>query len=250
VAGVAGDATAPEVGLNTLVIVVYPGPLVASAIRAHKNHIGPGRARGTHVANGADAARITVTDTPPRVGKRRPQPSGRVVAGRACGCGIDDSRHGRVGGHVIRYRPTQGCGALPLSGVATVTIGRRPGRTGVAKVASQRWRHMRAGQRETGGVVVKRRTQPGGRRVARRAGGWIAGSNMVRYQPAQRSCALPLNGVARIAIGWRRSGADVAKIASYGHVRPSQRERRVVVIEIRCCPIERGVTDGAIRREA
>jgi hypothetical protein len=180
-ARIAGDATAPDVGRNTLVIVVYPGPLVASAIRAHKNHIGPGRARGTHVANGADPSRITVIDTPPRVRKRRPQPSGRVVAGRACDCGIDDSRHGRVGGHVIRYHPTQGCGALPLSGVATVTIGRRPSRTGVAKVASQRWRHVRPSQRETSGVVVKGRGQPGARCMARRAGGWIAGGDMVRH---------------------------------------------------------------------
>jgi hypothetical protein len=182
VAGVAGDPTAPDVGRITLVIVVYPGPGVASAIRAHKNHIGPGRARGTYVANGADAARITVIDTPPRVRKRRPQPSGRVVAGRACGCGSDDSRHGRVGGHMIRYHPTQGCGALPLSGVATVTIGRRPSRTDVAGSAGRGHRgNVHSGQRKTGGAMVKRRAQPGGRRMACRARGWIPGSDMVRH---------------------------------------------------------------------
>jgi hypothetical protein len=180
-ARIAGDATAPDVGRITLVIVVYPGPLVASAIGAHKNHIGPRSARGTHVASGADTACVAVMDIPPRVRKRRPQPTSRVVAGRAGGCGIDDSRHGRVGGEVIRYHPTQSCRAEPLGSMATVAIGRRPGRTGVAKVASQRWRHVRPSQRETSRVVVKGRAQPGARCMARRAGGWIAGGDMVRH---------------------------------------------------------------------
>jgi hypothetical protein len=182
VAGVAGDATAPDVGRITLVIVVYAGPGVATAIRAHKNHIGPGRARGTHMANGTDAACFAVIDAPPRVRKRRPQPTGCVVAGRAGGCGIDDSRHGRIGGKVIRYHPAQRGGALPVGGVATVTIGRRPSRTDVAGSAGRwHWGNVHSGQRETGGAMVKRRAQPGGRRMACRACGWIAGSDMVRH---------------------------------------------------------------------
>ena len=162
-------------------IVVYPGAPVATAIGAHKNHIGPGSTHGTHVASGADAACIAVIDAPPRVSERRPQPTGRVVAGRAGGRGIDDSGHGGVGGEVIRHHPAQRCGAIPLRGVATVTIRRRPSRTGVAKVACQGWRHVRPSQRETSGVVVKGRAQPGARCMARRAGGWIAGSDMVRH---------------------------------------------------------------------
>jgi hypothetical protein len=181
VAGVAGDATAPDVGRIALVCVVDPRTGVARTIGTHENHIRPGGARGTRVACSADAGCVSVTDTPPRVGKRRPQPTGRVVAGRAGSCGIDDSCHGRVGGKVIRHHPAHRCGALPLSGVATVAIDRRPSRTGVAEVASQRWRHVRASQRETSGVVVKARAQPGGCRVARRAGGWIPSSNMIRY---------------------------------------------------------------------
>jgi hypothetical protein len=182
VAGVAGDATAPDVGRIALVRVVDSRSRVATAIGAHKNHIRPGGARGTRVACGADAARIAVIDTPPRVSKRGPQPTGRGVAGRAGACGIDDSRHGGVGGEVIRYHPAQRCGAIPLRGVATVTIGRRPSRTDVAGSAGRgHWGNVHSRQRETGGAVVKGRAQPRDRRMARRAGGWIAGGDMVRH---------------------------------------------------------------------
>jgi hypothetical protein len=56
---------------------------------------------------------------------------------------------------MVRHGPAQRCGALPLSGVATVTIGRRHSGTGVAKVAGHG--DMRAGQRETGCIVIKNR---------------------------------------------------------------------------------------------
>jgi hypothetical protein len=55
--------------------------------------------------------------------------------------------------------------------------------------------------------------------------------------------------VATIAIGWRRSGTRVAKVAGHGRMRPGQREGRIIVIEICTRPIERGVTDGAVLRE-
>jgi hypothetical protein len=182
VAGVAVDATAPDVGRITLVIVVYPGPGVASAIGARRNGIGSGRARGIHMASKADASCTAVIDTPPGVRKRRPQPTARRVAGGAGGCGIDDSRHGRVDGHVIWHRPAQIGGALPVSGVATITIDRRSSGTDVAGSAGRGHRgNMHSRQGEPGGAVVKRRPQPGDRRMACRACDWIAGSDMVRH---------------------------------------------------------------------
>ena len=131
------------------------------------------------------------------VSERRPKPIGRGVARRAGGW--DDSDDGRVGGEVIRYRPAQSCRALPLSGVATIAIGRRLGGADVAKVAGHR--DVRAGQRETRRVVVKDRAQPRGRGVARRAGGWIPGGDVIRYRPAESRGALPSRSVATVAIG-------------------------------------------------
>ena len=38
----------------------------------------------------------------------------------------------------------------------------------------------------------------------------------------------------------------MAKVAGHGHVRSGQREGRIVVIKICTCPVDCGVTDGAI----
>ena len=126
---VAGHPRAPDVRPVVPVSVVYPGPGVASAIRTHENHI----ARGIRMTRRADAIRVAVIETPQTVGKRRSQPTVRVMASRAGG--FDDSGDGGVGGEVIRYRPAERCGALPLSGVATVTIEWRRSRSEVTKVA-------------------------------------------------------------------------------------------------------------------
>lgn len=80
---------------------------------------------------------------------------------------------------MVRHRAAQRGGALPLSGVATVTIGRRHCGTDVAKVAGHG--DVRAGQGETGRVVIEDRAKPGGRGVARRAGGGITGRNVIWY---------------------------------------------------------------------
>jgi hypothetical protein len=85
--------------------------------------------------------------------------------------------------------------------------------------------------------------------VASRAGGWITGSDVIRYQRTQIRGALPLRSVASVAIRWRRGGTGVAKAAGHGGVRAGQREGRIGVIEIETCPIHRGVADGAIGRE-
>jgi len=116
-----------------------------------------------------------------------------------CAGGWDDSDNGGVGGEVIRHRPAQSRRALPLSGVATVAIGRRDCGAGVAKIAGDGG--VRASQGETGRVVVKDRAQPRGCRVARCAGSGIPGSDVIRHRPAQGRGALPSRSVATVAIG-------------------------------------------------
>jgi hypothetical protein len=78
--------------------------IASMATGALEDHVVRGSAQGVHVAIGTDAACIAVLDTPPRVSKRRPQETCRVMAGCAGSCGIDDSRDGRVGGHVVWHR--------------------------------------------------------------------------------------------------------------------------------------------------
>jgi hypothetical protein len=151
--GVAGNSRAPDVGRVALVSVVYPRPGVASAIRARKNHIVRGGSRGIRVACGADAIDPVMVHVEPGVSKRRPQPTCRVVARGACGW--DDSGDNGVDGEVIRDRPTQRRGALPLSGVATIAIQRRRSCCEVAKVAGHRG--VRASQGKPGCIVVKDR---------------------------------------------------------------------------------------------
>ena len=59
------------------------------------------------------------------------------------------------------------------------------------------------GNREIG--VIKGRTQPRGRRMARRACRWITGRDVIRHRPAKCRGALPGGRMATVAIGWRRS---------------------------------------------
>ena len=164
------------------------------------------------------------------VSERRPKPIGRGVARRAGGW--DDSDDGGVGGEVIRHRPSQRSRALPLSSVATIAIGRRHSGTGVAEIAGHG--DVRAGQRETGCVVVKDRAQPRGRGVARRARGGIAGSDVIWDRPAEGRGALPLSDMAAVAIGWQRAAVisiHMAQRAGDGRVRARQREGCSGVIE-------------------
>jgi len=204
--------------------------------------------RGARVAIRANTARVSVIDVKEIVSKRRPKPIRRRVARRAGS--RDDSDGGSVGGEVIRYRPAHRLGALPLSRVAAVAIRRRHGRTGVAQVAGHG--DVRAGQGKTGRAVVKDRAEPRGRRVARRASGWITGSDVIRHRPAQRCGALPIRGVAAVAIGGQGPAVistHMAKRAGYGRVRAGQREGCRAVIESGCRPICRGVADRTVRRK-
>jgi len=245
-ARVTGDATAPHVGAIALVFVVYSGPGVATTVRACEQRVGRG---GTCMASRANAARVAVIDIPPRVRKRRAQPIRRRVAG--CACSWNDSGGGGVGSEVIRHRSAHRRRALPLGGVATVTIRWRHGGTGVAKGAGHR--DVRAGQRETGRVVVKDGAKPGSRGVARCAGGWISGSDVIRYRPAEGRGALPLCDMAAVAIRRQRAAVvpvRVARRAGHGGVRTCQREGGCAVIERGSRPIRRRVAKGTIRRES
>lgn len=90
--------------------------------------------------------------------------------------------------------------------------------------------------------MSKRRTQPVRRGVACRARRWNdsddggVGSEVIRHIPAHGYCALPLRGVATVAIGGRHSGADVAKGAGYGDVRARQWESCRAVVKDRAQP--------------
>lgn len=68
---------------------------------------------------------------------------------------------------------------------------------------------------------------------------WIRGSGVVGL-------------VAGVAIRWspRIHTTDVAKVAGDSHVRPLQRERRVVVVERRIQPRRGGMAHGAVLRES
>jgi len=189
-------------------------------------------------------------NVPERVGKRRPQPICGGVARRAGGW--DDSDGGRVGGEVIRYRSAQRLCALPLSGVATVAVGRRHGGTCVAEIAS--CCNVRAGEGETRRAVVEDCARPGNRGVARVTCLWIAQSHVVWNRPAQCGGALIKGIVATVASRRQRSGIVTVYMAlragdSCG-MRPGQREGRGAVIESGGRPIRRRVADGTVGRKA
>ena len=82
------------------------------------------------VAGGASGP--VVRDSPPGVVEGRRCPVRGRVAGRARA-----GRREAVAG-MVRYISSQSCRALPLGRVAAVAIGRRDGRTGVAKIAGHR----------------------------------------------------------------------------------------------------------------
>jgi hypothetical protein len=173
-AGVAGDACAVHVGRIALVSLVHIGLGVAGAIRARKRRIGT---RGIGVASRAKATRIVVIHVPKIVSKRRPKPrrGQGCVARRASRWSDPDD--GGVGGKVIRHGPAHRLGALPLSGVATVAVGRRLSGAGVAKVA--RRSNVQSDQWKSGRAVVKDRARPGSRRMARVARLWIRQGHVV-----------------------------------------------------------------------
>jgi len=244
VAGITSCAGTVYVGGNALVSVVNLGLGMTGVIRADKGRV----VRRIRMASRAHTARVTVIHAPETVSKRRSQPIRRGVARRAGGGGdTDDSC---IGGEVIWHVPAQRRRALPLSGVATVAIGRRHGRTGVAKIAGHG--DVRAGQRETGRVVIEDRAQPRGRGVARRAGGGITGCDVIWYGPAEGRGALPGSRVATVAIGGQRAAViaiHMAQRAGYGGVRAGQGERCGGVIESRGRPIRSGMADRTVCRK-
>lgn len=194
-----------------------------AAVDAIKQHVIRGQARGLMAGS---ASGPIVRNPPPRVSECRARPCrGRVAGGARAG-----SREAGPG--MVRHRPAHRGGALPLSGVATVAIGRRDSGSGVAEVAGHG--HMRAGQWKTCGVVIKDGAQPGGRGVARRAGGGVTGSDVVWYRSAEGRGALPGGSVATVAIGGQRAAVVAVHMAQRtgdGRVRTGQGEGCGGVIE-------------------
>ena len=192
----------------------------------------------------AQVARL-VWDPPPGVSKRRGRPVRGRVAGRA--------RAGRreTGAGMVRYISAKSRSAVPLRRVATVAIGRRHGGTCVAQIAGHR--DVRAGQRESGGAVVKRSRPATRSSCGRMRRSSDSQSDVVRHRPAQRRGALQSRGVAAVAIRRQRAAVvsiHMAQRAGDGRVRPGQRECGRAVIERRCRPICRGMADRTIGREA
>ena len=213
-AGVTSNARTVDVRRIALMFLVHLRLWMARAVRAGKRRI----VRRIRMTRRANAVGVAVIHAPEIVGKCRPQPTCGGMAGRAGSW--NDAYCSGISGEVIRYCSAERRGALPLCRVATVAIGGRHSGTGMAKVA----RHggMRAGQGKAGCAVVKDRAQPRGRGVARRAGGGIAGRNVIRYRPAKGRGALPLCCMATIAIGGKRATVvpiHVAQRTAYRGVR-------------------------------
>jgi len=192
-AGVTSSASAVDVGPITLMSLGHVGLWMARAIRAGEGCI----VRRVRMASRADAVCAVVIHVPEIVSKCRPQPTCCGVASRASGC--DDSDGGRVSGDVVRYRPSQRCGALPLRCVAAIAVGRRLSGGDMAKVTGHSG--VRASQWKTGCAVVKNRSQPRGRCVARRTCRRITGTDVVRNRAPEGRCALPSSSMATVAIG-------------------------------------------------
>ena len=149
------------------------------------------------MATSAHAPCAAVVHAPEIVSKCRTQPIRRGVARRASGGNDSDDRC--VGGKVIWHRATHGRRALPLSCMAAVAIRGRNGGADMAKVAGHA--DVRPGQRESRRAVIKNRAEPGSGRVARRAGRWIPGTDVIGHRTTKRRGALPLRDVAAVAIG-------------------------------------------------
>ena len=84
--------------------------------------------------------------------------------------------------------------------------------------------------------VAESGAQPRRCGVAGGAGCWIAGCNVIRHRSPQRRGALPLRGVATVAIGGRRRGGRMAQIAGHRGVSSRQGKPGGVVIESRAQP--------------
>ena len=153
---------------------------------------------GINVAVGADRAMV------------RQSPEGSVIEGRShpSGCVVaGGASRGKVGRNVIRHTAAGCNGALPGGYVAAVAIRGQISRIVVVHMAGRargfiRVR-MRAGQRETRGVVIELTCGPGGNRMAGsalRRGVREAGGNMIRNVSTDRRGSIPIRHVAAIAV--------------------------------------------------
>ena len=119
------------------------------------------------------ASRALVRNSPPGVVEGCRGPVRRSVASGACA-----GRRKSVAG-VVRNISAQRGGALPLRRMATVAIGWWRRGSDVAQIA--RHGDVRAGQRKSSGVVVKRCAKPGSGCMAGRACGGIPQRDVIRH---------------------------------------------------------------------
>ena len=237
---VAGDTSHRAVGIAAYSFVIRVR-LRLVAVRARvTNDAGEDRiVCGIDVAVGADGAMVRLLK--PGVVKRCAEPIRRGpggVAGYASG--------GVLRGDVIRHAAAKCLRALPGCQMATVAVCVRCREAViVADVArSTRRGHMGAGQRPTGGAVIKLAIRPEQGVVTSGAlGSGEARGDVIRHIAAKRGSALPGGDVATITIRvCRREGVVVANVAVGARhdfsgrrqlVRTSQRPARRAVIENR-----------------
>ena len=172
------------------------------------------------------AGRIVVRDLPIRVIE--------CCRGPVCGCvtGRARARRRETVAGVIRHGSAEGCSAVPIGGVATVAIRRRHGGTYVAKIAGHG--SMRARESKTCRAVIEGCAEPTSRCVAGGASRRITKGDVVWHGSAQCRGALPVGGMAAIAIGRQRPGViavHVAQSARHCDVGAGQWESRCAVVK-------------------
>jgi len=205
--------------------------------------------RGVNVAIRADRAMVRQSPEGSVV-ECGPHPGRCVVAGGAS--------PGKVGRNVIRHTSAGCSGALPGSNVATVAIRGQIPRIVVVHMAGRARGfvgvRMRAGQRETRGIVIELTCGPGGNRMAGgalRRGVREAGGNMIRNASTDRRGSIPIRHVAAIAVR-RIEGEIVVDMAGSAgrrrgrHVRTGQSETCDAVIKRSRVPAFGGVAIGAV----
>lgn len=163
----------------------------------------------------------------------RPGPGSRVVAQSASG--------GEGSRHVVRVG-----GALVIRLVTGVAVGGRGRVVSVDMATGARHAHVRSGEGEAGGAVVKTGRDPGGGVVAHLALLRKAGSDVVRI-----GCAVEILEVARDTqrAQVREHPAHVATLALQRGMRAGKGEAGSSVIESGIRPRGRAVADRAIRGE-